>query len=259
MRSRLTGGFSYTVGGAASPPTVLEVAAAGRQLAVNAHLSPPPVPSTRSCHHPCGTACHRFHLDGDCELHIGDLACRRPPTASPGAWLIFGNLHGPRYVGILRSFAERSSAYAIWWTKIYGRRFAYEYSPDEHLQTKFCRRRFGDKILHKTICNDEFGADLCPVRCGLVRLFGLCGADRSGFTLRVGATHRVLCHTLQSLLPRLQSMTFSTRSRWCGTFLAGTDYGVLVRCSAVSTWCCADLMWISRDVVRKCKWCSMIL
>ena len=31
-----------------------------------------------------------------------------------------------------------------------------------------------------------------------MRLSGLCGADRCGFSLQAGAPRRVLCHTLQS-------------------------------------------------------------
>ena len=51
-------------------------------------------------------------------------------------------------------------------------------------------------------------------------------------------------------------MAFSTRSRWCGTVLAGAD---LVRIMAY--WCGAVRIWrgavrISRSVVQKCKWCG---
>ena len=62
---------------------------AGRQSTV----TPPPPPAWRhlpSCHPgPVTTRmapfCHRFHLDGDRELHTGGLACCRPPAASLSA------------------------------------------------------------------------------------------------------------------------------------------------------------------------------
>ena len=48
------------------------------------------------------------------------------------------------------------------------------------------------------ISDNKFGADLWPLQRGSVRLSGLCGADRCGFSLQAGAPRRVLCHTLQS-------------------------------------------------------------
>ena len=54
-----------------------------------------------------------------------------------------------------------------------------------------------DKALWMKIWDNKVGADLWPLRCGSVRLSGLCGVDLCGFSLQAGAPRRVLCHTLQ--------------------------------------------------------------
>ena len=62
------------------------------------------------------TARHRYHLDGDAELHTGGLTCCRPPAASSAAFRVFGSLHRLRYVQI----------FAVLQTMPCGRRFVDE-------------------------------------------------------------------------------------------------------------------------------------
>ena len=73
--------------------------------------------------------------------------------------------------------------------KKWGWSFSDKYLQTKILQTKLCGWRFE---------TTNFGADLWPLQRGSVRLSGLCGADRCGFSLQAGAPRRVLCHTLQS-------------------------------------------------------------
>ena len=130
-----------------APAVSLPPVSAGRQpaVAVSHRLVATPVPSSRSRHHPHDTACHHFHLDDAGELHTGDLAFCRSPTASPTAWLY--------------SLWEPSSAKIYSYVNIcevLRAKFGRCKVVDENLRAKICGRKIADEVLRTNVREQRF-------------------------------------------------------------------------------------------------------